>query len=280
MKVTFTGVPQPNKNEQKKNNYLQNAICLPIPQIVETAIGIPVGVACQDRIIKHANNSEINKYLQKALDETNLKQTGLKIRAYKVEDNVNYLQKVFSLINAETGASFGRNAGYNPILNTILIPYKKLQGAIFHEMGHAMNKNFNPTLKALQYLRPILTYSILAIGTIGICTSSKQPPEDGELSKKDKFKNFMHNNAGKLAFAVSTPILLEEFIATVKGNKLAAKVMPENLVKVVKKTNMYGGLCYLTSAAVGAIGISAGVKLKDYIVARKHEKMDKKALAE
>lgn len=280
MKITFTGVSQQNKNEQKKNNYLQNAICLPVPQIFETTVGIPIGVAFQDRLVKNANNSEINKYLQKALDETNLKQTGLKIRAYKVEDNVNYLQKVCSLMNVETGARFGRNAGYIPIVNTLIIPYKKLQGAIFHEMGHAMNKNFNPALKTLQYLRPILTYSTLAIGAIGICTSTKQPPEDGELSKKDKFKNFMHNNAGKLAFATSIPILLEEFIATAKGNKLAAKVMPENLAKAVKKTNMYGGLCYLSSAIIGAIGIRTGVKLKDYLVAKKHSKTDKNALAE
>lgn len=272
MKVTFTSAPQTNKNEHKRNNYLQNAVGLATPLFIETAVGIPIEVACQDKLVKSANVPEIDKYLNKAFQETNLKQTGLKIKAFKVNDNVKYLQKIYSLINVETGARFGRNAGYNPIVNTLILPYKRLQGAIFHEMGHAMNKNFNPALKAIQYLRMPLSNLVLpAITITGICTSIKPKSNENELSKSDKFKNFIHNNAGKLAFAASIPILLEEFIASAKGNKLAAKVMPENLAKAVKKTNIYGGLCYLISATIGALGIAAGVKVKDYLVELKHQ---------
>lgn len=274
MKITFTSATQPNKNEHKKNNYLQNAIGLVTPLVFENAVGFPIEVALQDKLVKSANVPEIDKYLNNAFKETNLKQTGLKIKAFKVDDNIKlkYLDKVYSLINIETGARLGRNAGYNPIINTLILPYKKLQGAIFHEMGHAMNKNFNPVLKSIQYLRlPLSNLFIPAISITGICTSIKEASNDKELNKRDKVKNFIHNNAGKLVFAASIPIILEEFIASTKGNKLATKVMPENLAKVVKKTNIYGGLCYLTSATIGAVGIAAGIKLKDYLVKQKHK---------
>lgn len=272
MNITFASANLPNKKEHKKNNYLQNAIGLATPFIFETAIGMPIEVAIQDKFVKHANVPEIEKYLSKAFKESNLKQAGVKIMAYKVNDNVNYLQKLYSMVDIEAGARFGRNAGYNPVLNTLILPYQKLQGAIFHEMGHAMNKNFSPVLKSLQYLRMITSkIAVPAIIFTGICTSIKHESKDNELSKMDKVKNFIHNNAGKLVFAASIPTLLEEFIASAKGNKLAAKVMPENLAKTVKMTNQYAGLCYLTAATIGALGVTAGIKVKDYLVNLKHK---------
>lgn len=274
MRITSNQPPDTTPKEYPKNNYAQNAVGLAVPLAIECGIGMPIEVAIQNKLVKSANVPEIDTYLNKAFNESNLGQTGLKIISYKVNDkNTTYLQKAYSLLNLEAGAKCGRNAGYVPILNTLIVPYKKLQGAFFHEMGHAMNKNFNQLLKVIQYSKPIFSNAALAIGITGICTSIKHPAKDEELSRTDKIKNFIHNNAGKLVLATSAPILIEEFLASAKGNKLAEKVMPESLVKTVKKTNLYGGICYLTSAVISAIAIAAGIKIKDYLVYKKHQKM-------
>lgn len=274
MHITSNQPPATTPKEYPKNNYAQNAVGLAVPLAIEYGIGIPIEVAIQDKLVKCANVPEIDKYLNKAFKESNLEKTGIKIMSYKGNDNnTTYFQKISSLLDMETGAKCGRNAGYVPILNTLVVPYKKLQGSFFHEIGHAMNKNFNQLLKLIQYSRPIFSNATLAIGITGICTSIKHPAKDEELSRTDKIKNFIHNNAGKLVLATSAPILIEEIIASAKGNKLAKKVMPESLVKTVKKTNLYGGMCYLTSTVMAAIGITAGIKIKDYLVDKKHQKM-------
>lgn len=266
--------------EYKKDNYLQNAAGLATSLILfEDVLTNPATVAMQDKFIKTANSApEIGNYIDKAFKESGLDKTNLKVKAAQVYNNSpTYFQKLNSLLDPVYGARLGRNAVYLPVFNMMFVPYKQLEASFFHEMGHAMNRNFNPLLKVMQYLGPIFKTLPVFLGIIGICTSIKKPAEGQELSKTDKFKNFIHNHAWKLALASSLPILLEEEIATIKGNKLAKRILPEELYKVVKKTNRQAGLTYLVSSLGTAAGIAAGIKLKDYLVKKKHEKAEQKS---
>ena len=271
--------PHPQK-EYKKDNYLQNAAGLATSFVlIEHGLLCPAAFALQDKFIKSANSApEINNYLNKAFNEAGLDKANVKIKELIVCNNKpTYFQKLNALQDPVYGAQLGRNAVYMPVLNTMVLPYKKLEASFFHEMGHAMNRNFNPLLKMLQYSGPIFKNLPIILATFGICTSIKKPVEGEELSKTDKFKNFIHNNAGKLAFAATLPILIEEGIATIKGNKLAKRILPEELYKVVKKTNRIAGLSYLIDAVGTSAGIAASIKVKDYLVNKKHEKAEQKS---
>ena len=91
--------------------------------------------------------------------------------------------------------------------------------------------------------------------------------KDNDASALEKSAGFVKKNAGKLTFATFLPTLIEEGMATIKGNKLAKealKDMPE-LLKKVKKTNLLGYSTYLAMATLTALGATAAVKVKDSI---------------
>lgn len=270
---------QHTQRRYPKDNYLQNLTAIAVNQVVlPMGVTLPVGVAIQDKFVKEASKMpEIGNYIDAALNESGLNKTGLKIKKYRVITNKpNYRQKIISLTNAVEGAKLGRNAGYSPLTNSIIIPDGKMQSSVFHEMGHAMNYKFSKALKCLQLSRFPLKQISLPIVLAGICTSVKQPAEDDKLSTGDKVKNFIHNNAGKLVFATTVPALLEEAIATKKGNQLAKKILPEEMFKSVKNSNKYGFLTYAFSAVLASLSTTLAVKLKDYTVAQKHKRMDLK----
>lgn len=271
---------QHTQRRYPKDNYLQNLTAIAVNQLVlPMGVTLPVGVAIQDKFVKEASKiPEIGNYINAALKESGLDKTGIKIKKYDILPNKpNYLQKIISLTNAVVGAKLGRNAGYSPLTNSIIIPDGKMQSSVFHEMGHAMNYKFSKALKYLQLSRFPLKQVSLPIVLAGICTSIKEPAEDGKLSTGDKVKNFIHNNAGKLVFATTIPALLEEAIATKKGNKIAKKILPEEMFKSVKNSNKYGFLTYAFSAVLAGLSTTLAVKLKDYMVAQKHRRMDLKA---
>lgn len=262
--------------QYRKDNYLQNLAGIGANQLLTPVVMVPTCIAAHDRFIKEADKfPEIGNYFQEALIESKLDKTGLKVEKFKVTtEPINYLHKIISLSNPILGTELGRNAFYAPTINSIGLPENKLHAAMFHEMGHAMNKNFSKGLKFLQSLRMPIQSLGVALSIAGICTSMKKPSEDEKLNTGDKIKNFLHNNAGKLVFATSIPVLIEERMATIKGNKLAKKLLPENLYKNVKNANKYGFLCYSLSAVIGALGVTGAVKLKDYLVEQKHKKID------
>lgn len=262
--------------QYRKDNYLQNLAGIGANQLLTPVVMVPTCIAAHDRFIKEADKfPEIGNYFQEALIESKLDKTGLKVEKFKVTtEPINYLHKIISLSNPILGTELGRNAFYAPTINSIGLPENKLHAAMFHEMGHAMNKNFNKVLKVTQNARKQLQYFGFALGIAGVCTSVKKTADGEKLDTGDKIKNFIHNNAGKLFFAATFPILFEETIATIKGNKLAKKILPENLYKNVKNTNKYSVLCYSLSSVIGALGVTGAVKLKDYLVEQKHKKIN------
>jgi hypothetical protein len=217
------------------------------------------------------------KTIHAALDKA-LVDTGLKGKTYinrvKEVSPKNILEKIKGLNNPLIGVGHGTNAGFGKALfgseTVIVIPEKKLAGAGFHEMGHALNYNFSKAGKLLQKMRLPGMLAAAAIVAFG-CFTKKSKAQDGkELTTGQKVKNGIRDNAGKLAFLAVTPMLIEEAMATIKGQKIANKLLDKNLAKTILKGNGVAYLTYVATAAGLALAAWAGVKIKDKLVAKKN----------
>jgi len=200
------------------------------------------------------NKDEVAKIVQKEIDNSPLKYLpkGLKDSLGK---------KIYSQMTS------GQNACYTFASKKILMPEKELCLALFHETGHAMNANLSNIGKALQKCR-IATALGLPIALIALLKNKKA---EGEKPKNDldKTTTFIKNNAGKLTFATFIPMLLEEGLATAKGNKFAKEILSSNLAEKVVRTNSLGFMTYLLLATTSSLGIYLGTKVKDSIARNK-----------
>lgn len=178
--------------------------------------------------------------------------------------------KETQLKSCQSAVQDGKNAFYAFATKKIVLPSdNKLPLAAFHEMGHAMNANFGTASKVLQKLRcsNILTFPILMLAIL------KNRKNDGEKPEgaADKAATFVKDNAGKLAFAAWLPLLLEEGIATGKGNALAKKVLSPELAKKAAKSNAFAYATYIIGAAAEVIGVLAAKTIRDKIVQGKEQ---------
>ncbi len=167
----------------------------------------------------------------------------------------------------------GMNAFFEPKSNTIVVNKGKLGYATFHEMGHAINKNFSKFGKILQKMRGP---SLLAASVIPLIALSKRTKADGEKPKGffDKVTTFIKNNAGKLTFLSFVPLLLEEGLASLNAAKLGKSVLDPKLLKNMSKFNTAAWLTYLSLAVGAGVGTMLGVKLKDKITKPKEIKQN------
>lgn len=158
--------------------------------------------------------------------------------------------------------------------NSVLLPKESFHGAGFHELGHAMNFNFSKVGRFLQKCRPVLLYAPIVLGLYGAFSKKSKPKaENGKLTIRQKINNFIRDNAGKLAFIATLPMLIEEAMATVKGQKFANKLLKPELAKKVLKGNLVAYSSYLLMATTGAIATFSAVKIKDKAIERKEYKM-------
>jgi hypothetical protein len=260
------------------------AACVGATAISSTA-PVPVGLGVIKLMQKIGNMPEetiktIHRAINKALVDTGLNAKGTFIQRVPEVAPKNILEKLTGLKDPAIGAKHGTNAGFgkaysllNPKVKTIIVvPEKKIAFAGFHEIGHAMNYNFSKVGKLLQKLRGPGVLAAMAIAAFGCFTKNTKAQEGQELTKGQKIKNGIRNNAGKLAFAAMVPMLAEEAMATIKGQKIASKLLDKNLAKTVLKGNGVAYLTYASMAAGVALAAWAGVKIKDKLIARKEAK--------
>ena len=168
----------------------------------------------------------------------------------------------------------GINAFFSITNNKIIIPEKGMEFSAFHEIGHALNANKGKLSKILQNCRPLALLSI-PIMLIAVLKTKKTEDEKPK-NKIDKATTFIKENAGILSFSAFIPTLLEEGLATIKGNKLAKEFLDSGSAKKIAKAN---GLAYLTyfGTAVGyGIGATLATKIKDAITKNKTNKTQEK----
>lgn len=158
----------------------------------------------------------------------------------------------------------GDNACYLPKGKKVIVNIEKLGLSAFHEMGHAINHNCTKFWKGMQKLRGPMQ---ITAGLLATTALFKRKKVEGEQPKNvfDKATTFIKNNVGKLVTLAFVPIVAEELMATRRGNKMAAKVLPLELLKKVKTSNRLGALTYVASSILAGAGAYLASKVRDKI---------------
>lgn len=160
--------------------------------------------------------------------------------------------------------------------NSVCLSKDFLHTAGFHELGHALNWNFSKFGRFLQKNRAFAMNAPIALGIYGAISKKSKPKKEGKnLNHAQKTNNFIRDNIAALSLALASPLLIEEGMASFKGQKYANKLLSPNLAKKVLKANSIGFLSYLGSALFCALGAYAAVKIKDYAVEKKEAKLKK-----
>lgn len=272
------------KKESKGRNVGASLLAAGAASVVPT-VSMPAGIAIVKKMQKVGDLPEhkINILHQKA--EEAIKMAGLDKFGVKIEylkqpkfkkPFIQVLSNPIAMIEQGMNAAFLNSPAGFFKKNTILMPEKGISFAAFHEIGHAMNYNLSKIGKLLQKMRMPGMFAAGAIGLFGAFTKTSKPQDGKELTKWQKFKNFVRDNAGKLSFAAMVPMLAEEAMATIKGQKLAKKLLSPKMAKTVAKGNAIAYLSYLASAAALGLSSLAAVKVKDYFVDKKETKQANK----
>ena len=221
--------------------------------------------------------------------ENAIKNTGLSNKGVKINYLVKTLKDIFlpktvAAMNPIQQIKNGKNAGCclkdikNPITgeiiykkSTILMPQKAIPHAAFHEIGHSLNLHFSKLGVFLQKFRNLGFTAASLIALFGAFTSNSRKNSD-KLTPLQKTKNFVRDNAGKLAFAVTIPTLVEEAMATVKGQKLANTLLSQDLAKHVSKCNKLAYLTYISTSLMLGLSAYFAVKIKNHLTAKNSDK--------
>ncbi len=202
---------------------------------------------------------ELGEVKNKGVSFEWLKQSGKKLNLFEKFKIISNPARILEAIQEGLNAGYARN-------NKIYMPENKVSFLAFHEIGHSINFNNSKFWKGMQKLRmPALTLASLPMIYGAISKESKA--ENGkELNKKQKINNFIRNNAGKLSFATMLPVLAEEGMATIRGQKLANQLLPKNIARKVLKGNAVAYTSYLITALGFAAAAYTAVKVKDAFV--------------
>ncbi len=196
------------------------------------------------------NKSLILDILKKEADNGVLKHYPQKIKDGMIKNYMSQIKK-------------GQNAFFMPVTNKIVLPKSGCESAVFHEMGHAMNANLSKFGKYLQKCRPLAIMADVMF-LIALLKTKKEKDEKPK-GFVDKTTDFIKNNVGKLSFLAFVPAILEEGLASYKGEKLAKNFLSADLMKKVVKTNRVGLLSYTCFALVTALAARLGVQIRDEI---------------
>jgi len=294
MTVTFQSKDYSNGYDYKKDVRGGGIAALVAGGAVEMIPQIQIGTKLLQKMQKvHTYTPEevtqIRNAAQQILKNRGLVEKGVKIK-YLSEETLaepkSFLERFLQSRNPINAIKEGKNACFTgnglkgldtktlkEVLleegNTVLMPEKHLQGAVFHELGHADNFHNGKILKLLQKCRPviILPMLILMYGAF----SKKSRPKDGEteLTKGQKTNNFIRDNAGKLSFAAMLPVLIEEGAATIKGKRFAKNLISEDVAKRALKGNWMGFVSYTLAAVCAGLAARTAVKIKDRKIEKK-----------
>ena len=175
----------------------------------------------------------------------------------------------------------GMNAAYFPKANAIITPSKSLRTSIFHEMGHAMNANGGIILKSLQKMRPMA--SIVPAIVLADALLNKRKTTDEKL-ENNSVGNVIQNvrlgvkkHAGLISAAAMLPMVVEEGIASLRGQKLAKGlvkdgILSKDLFKKIKLTNLGGFTTYAATMVGIGLATKVAVDVKDTIQAKYEQK--------
>ena len=146
---------------------------------------------------------------------------------------------------------------------------KNTRLSLFHEMGHAYNHNKTVFARGLQKVRELHQILILPLTVISLCLpmykEGNQPKENN--SKLNTFLLKAQNSFVKFSplilFSSFLPMLVEEGLASLQGQKFAKKVLNKNIYNKVKLINFLGFLTYLFFASFSSLVLWSALKIKN-----------------
>ena len=211
---------------------------------------------------------QIKQYSREALaKKTKLQKLGLYIQAG--------VGKILNPVSAKTmvnAIAECESAAYTPTINKFLINMNSAPDLLFHEIGHALtdkNGNFLSKLNIKSRLYVLALAPIFLITSL--IKSPKKNKEDKPQGAIDKTTTFIKNNCGKLVAASFIPILIDEALASIKGQKLAKDfISSKKILKGIKKTHLMAyGTYILAPVFTGGISYLL-VKLRDKLAKKKN----------
>ena len=165
----------------------------------------------------------------------------------------------------------GFNAFCIPSKSIVVCNFDKFGAPVFHEIVHKLNsKSKNIIVKTLSKIRnPLAMWGTLGVSAIALLKDSKakrKEPENGF----QKATNFVKDNCGLCATAAMLPLTIEEFIANIKGTKIAKKAgVTGELLKKVKKAHKISMISYGSFAIITGLSVFLASKLRDLICSKK-----------
>jgi hypothetical protein len=163
----------------------------------------------------------------------------------------------------------GVNANFTPSTRTITYNKKKFALSAFHEMGHAQNYTQSKIGKALQKTSMFLmSYGrnnkiAAAIAVASAIAPSKIEQNLKPDTKESRIAGKLRDYAPLLVTLPFMPTVIEEGMASIKGQKLAKNLLSPDLAKKVGKVNTLGFITYAIRPLAWAVGTYLGLKAKD-----------------
>ena len=204
---------------------------------------------------EHANNGLYKDAFVKAVNDSGLKEKGLKILHLDFSASDAILPRE-SIKNFDVKQ--GVNAFFSPKTKEIVLNLNKATITGFHELGHAMNNLSGKFGKILQKMRGPGYWIAGLMGTVALFTrpKPKNAPRDG--------MDWVQDNCALIATAGMLPTVAEEALASYKGVQAAKKAgLAENLVKNLKKFYGKALLSYVGYAAITGLSIFAMSKIME-----------------
>jgi len=253
---SFSNSLTPSENETVINGFNKAFNWLGLPKK-----GITIERIAEDAVLEDRNG--MKGVIDKVVKSEKAKQI--------LKENIDPIEAIKS----------GKNAAFEMINNTIMLPEKKGQLLSFHEMGHALNKVNGKLPALLQKVRNPIGRAGMLLASL-ILFTKKHEIKENPTTRKEKTQNavgkavnWTRKAAPWLVALSRVPTILEEGLASIKAQKIANKVLSPDLAKKVAKTNMCGFATYLLSAVALGIATKVGLSVKDHL----YEKMSAKRQA-
>ena len=155
----------------------------------------------------------------------------------------------------------------------LLLPHKTAGVDAFSAMAEASRKF--PMLQAVKGpLYKGIKLLTLPIVIVSVCSRNKTTKEGEQLSKKDKFTNFVRQNAGKLSMAVALPVLLTKVYTSAKSIRIAQKFATKEISSWVTANEGMNAVKNVLDVLTTGVAVYSGVRVKDWFQNQK----DKKAI--
>lgn len=162
----------------------------------------------------------------------------------------------------------GRNACYDVISNQVIINMDKSPQFLPHELGHSIDYS-NRLLKTsmITFFRNKKVIKNLVGSILGISLFMPEKTSQDKKTLEDnpfyKGLTFIKDNCGKLTTLVFLPYTIEEWAASIHGQKMAKKYFDKIDLKSITRSHIMSAFSYLTVAASAGLAVFAANKVRD-----------------